>query len=177
MVPIVTVGPLGLARVAVDRDPDRISGDRLPAGVVQVTAHLAPVLTVHKGQSSLLVLNHQAGRRWPPLVRAGRLRSYPRPGRGLAHMVEVAEPLPDLPAGVENLLGPPSEVLGRAVPASLDVADVRRVETHVGGELLLGPAPFSAPTHQRGRERVHSFVDLRVRHLGHPSARPPGMAG
>ena len=60
----------------------------------------------------------------------------------LARLVVLAEPLPDRPAGAQHQLGPAGEVLGRPVPAGLHVADVRRVEAHVGGELLLRQPPL-----------------------------------
>ena len=59
----------------------------------------------------------------------------------MAGLVVLAEALQDRAAGGQHGVGPAGEVLGRAVPSGLDVADVGRIEAHLGRELLLGEPP------------------------------------
>jgi hypothetical protein len=160
---VVPVGAGRVVRVAVHRDFDEVAGDRLGAGVVEGAADPAAVRAVGVGQLGELLLDDQPGARRQPLHRHRRV-AVQRRAAGVAQLVVLLEALPDQPAGAEDSLGTAGEVLGGLVPPPFDMADVRGVEPHPRGELLLAHSALDPPVRQSRYKLVSGPLDGRGGH-------------
>jgi hypothetical protein len=157
------VGARRVVREAVHRDLHEIPRDRLGAGVVERAPDPAPVAPVGVRELGGLRFHNQAGARRQPLDRHRRV-AVRRGGAGVPQFVVLPEPFPNRAAGSQHGLRPPGEVLRGLVPPSFDVADVRRVEAHPRGELLLRHSAFHPPLRKSRHEMVGGPLDGRGGH-------------
>jgi hypothetical protein len=153
VLPVVPVGARRVVRVTVDGDLHQIPGDRLDTGVVEISVDPAAVGLVRVRELRDLLLDDQSGARRHPLHGDGRVPVH-RTAPGMPQLVVILEALPEHASGREDGLGPPGEVLRRLVPPTFDMADVRRVESHPGGKLLLRHPALGTPLGERRHELV-----------------------